>query len=96
VQRDDLAVGGEPPQANEYSHQSSHRHGEREDRRERAQKEQCDSSDASRVADHEVHQANKLGNKENKSENGQSQDGMGDDFAADIFIEQAHLCARPF
>jgi hypothetical protein len=48
------------------------------------------------MADNQIHQADQLGNEENESENREPKRSVRADFASDVFIEQAHVCARRF
>jgi hypothetical protein len=48
------------------------------------------------MANDQVHQTHQLRHEENESEDSEAKDRMRGYFAADIFIEQAHICARPF
>ena len=46
------------------------------------------------MADHQIHQAHQLRDEEYESEDSETEDGVRADFAADIFIEKAHMRAR--
>ena len=96
VERDDFAIGGEAAEADQHADQHGHGNGEGQDGRQRAEKNQRNGADAAGMADDQIHQANKLRNEENESEDGESQQGVRGHFAADIFIEKAHECAAGF
>jgi hypothetical protein len=48
------------------------------------------------VANEQIHQTNKLRNEENEGEDSEAEQAVRGHFATDIFIEQAHVCARAF
>ena len=48
------------------------------------------------MADDQIHQPYELGNEKNESENSEAEEGVRADFAADVFIEKAHVRAKPF
>jgi hypothetical protein len=96
VDCDDFAIGGKTAKPNENANQNGHRDGKGEDRRERTNEEQRDSSYAARVANEQIHQTNKLRNEENEGEDSEAEQAVRGHFATDIFIEQAHVCARAF
>ena len=94
VQRHDLAVGGQSPEADEHADQHAHGKRKAEHRRKRAEKQQGHGPDAARVPDDKVHQAHELRNEEYESEDGEAQDGVGNYFASNISIEKAHRSAE--
>jgi hypothetical protein len=96
VERHDFAVRGKPAQTNQHADQYGHRNGEGQYGNQRAEKNQQDHSDAAGMADNQIHQADQLGNEENESENREPKRSVRADFASDVFIEQAHVCARRF
>jgi len=43
------------------------------------------------VAHEKFHEANELGNEEDKSENDEAEEGVANDFTNDVTIEDAHV-----
>ena len=96
VKRHDLAIRREPPEGNQHADQSRHRERKYENRRQGTQEEKSNTASAAGVADDQVHQPHQLRDEKYERKNGEAQQGVGEDFAKDVSVEDAHGRARPF
>ena len=87
---DDFAVHGHATKAEQDADQDGHREGKDKNAGDDAEEKQQDLRAGTRVAHEEFHQAHQLGHEQHEGEDEEAQEGVANDFANNVAIEDAH------
>jgi hypothetical protein len=89
-QGDNFAVSGHSTQTQEDANQNGHRDGESKHSGKQAQEKFQDLGAGTRVTYKQFHQADKLRNEENESEDGKSEESVPENLADDVAAQDTH------
>jgi hypothetical protein len=93
-QGDDFAVGGHTPKAEKHADQNGHGDGKNKNAGKQAKEQLENLASGTGMTDKKLHQADKLRNKKNKTKNDKPKDGVPEDFADDVAVQDAHGANR--